>query len=110
MYFFPQEFTVMFYLITPNISGIVLGTCLKGCLRARMGGEGNSSLTEGKGRHSKQVSDDYHNAIPTEGNYHPTVIYSSVFRHSFCVSSLSISATAALTSFMLFQWLISLLC
>lgn len=48
MYFFPQEFTAMFCLITPNISGIILGTCLKGCLQARIGDKGNSSLTEKK--------------------------------------------------------------
>lgn len=53
-------------------------------------------MERGKGRHSEWVSDDYHIAIPTGGNYHYTVIYSSVFRHSFCASSLSISAAAAL--------------
>lgn len=38
MYFFPQEFTAMFYLITPNISAIILETSLKGCGQASMGG------------------------------------------------------------------------
>ncbi|OPJ68492.1 hypothetical protein AV530_006121 [Patagioenas fasciata monilis] len=35
-------------VINHNEPSIILGTCLKGCLQARMGGEGNSSLTEKK--------------------------------------------------------------
>lgn len=41
MYFFPQEFTVMFHLITLNIAVIILRTSLKGFRQASMGGGGD---------------------------------------------------------------------
>lgn len=48
MYFFLQEFTALFYLITPNTSAIILRTSIKVADRLVWGDEGNLSLTEGK--------------------------------------------------------------